>query len=168
MNIDTTPNNNNGKATTMNFSIGNITINGSMFDIHDNHNVHINGASQTPSKETTPTAERIKAAILQLMDMKDEGGKYLFSQKSHWFVVYKVLSEYYQFPENMKEFEKLMIDWGMLEARVPVDYESFRKETAKLRIATKKHADWHKIVAPDTKTKLCIDLSTALLELLKS
>ncbi|MBO5704185.1 MAG: hypothetical protein J6R91_06440 [Bacteroidaceae bacterium] len=169
MNKNTTTNKaDNGQAASMNFSIGNITINGAMFDIHDNTNVYINAPEPSPAQEAQPETEHIKACIMQLQELQDKNGKYMFTNKGHWYVVYKVLSEYYRFPEKMSDFSALMADWGMKEARVPIDYETLKKESQQLTIATKKHAEWHKVVPADKKTMHCIELATAFLNLLKS
>ena len=147
---------------------GSVTFNGPMFDIHDNHHVHIH--SGQPDKRSTLHAseEDIKNAVLTLLEATDEDGKKIFTEKSQWYAVYKVLSECHGYPTNIREFYNIMKNWGMHEISPACDYESIRKVPKNVAFPTPKVALWHNYKdKAETKFKKQIVVAMKLMEQLE-
>ena len=60
---------------------GAITVNGPMFDIHDNEHVHIHANGRENETPLTASDKDIKAAIEELLDATDEKGEFVFKNK---------------------------------------------------------------------------------------
>ena len=56
---------------------------------------------------------KVETALVALQTATDENGERIFTQKAHWYAVYRVLSELEGYPKQMKEFCKLMERLGM-------------------------------------------------------
>ena len=147
---------------------GSVTFNGPMFDIHDNHHVHIH--NEQPMKRTSLHAseENTKEAILALLEATDEDGKKIFTEKSQWYAVYKVLSECHDFPSKMTDFCDIMKNWGMDGVSPACDYENIRKIPNQIAIPTNKVALWHNYLdKAEVKFKKQITVAIRLMELLE-
>ena len=122
---------------------GSVTFNGPMFHIHDNEHVHIH--SEQPMKRTSLHAseEETKEAILALLEATDDDGKKIFTEKSQWYAVYKVLSECHGYPTSIREFCDIMKNWGMDEVSPACTYDNIRKIPVQASIPTNKVALWH-------------------------
>ncbi len=146
---------------------GSVTFNGPMYDIHDNVNVHIHSAQ--PPKETCLHAseEEVKQAILALLDATDEDGKRIFTEKSQWYAVYKVLSDIHGYPSKITDFCDVMKNWGMHEVSPACDYESIRKIPNNVSFPTQKVTLWHNYKdKAEVKFKKQIIVAMKLMELL--
>ncbi len=75
----------------------------------------------------TLSQEKVKAALLHLLEARGEDGEYLFAAQSHWYAPYRVLSETLGYPREKKLFVRQMADLGMDTARIPCVYESLKK-----------------------------------------
>ena len=130
------------EVQNLNILMKGITINGPMFDIHDNGVVkNYFSTSSTPSMHSSE--EGIKNALLSLVETTDEDGQRIFTEKSQWYAVYKVLSECHGYPTNIREFYNIMKNWGMHEISPACDYESIRKVPNNVAFPTSKVALWH-------------------------
>jgi hypothetical protein len=103
------------KVQGLNIVMNGITINGPMFDIHDNHHVVINAASPTPSKEEGHTQEDVakrdtpeQVASLDDVIKAAEGCQSYFWAQSSWAVVYCVCRDHLEMTDNMSEFERMV------------------------------------------------------------
>ena len=147
---------------------GSVTFNGPMFDIHDNQHVHIH--SEQPKKRTSLHAseEEIKDAILALLEATDEDGHRIFSEKGQWYGVYKVLSECYGYPNNIREFCDIMKNWGMDGVSPACAYNSVRKIPSDVPKSTTKVALWNNYKdKADEKFKKQISVANKLMEMLE-
>ena len=147
---------------------GSVTFNGPMFHIHDNEHVHIH--SEQPTKQTSLHAseEETKEAILALLEATDEEGHRIFTEKSQWYAVYKVLSECHYFPSKMTDFCDIMKNWGMDGVSPACTYENIRKIPNQIVIPTNKVTLWHNYKdKAEVKFKKQIIAAIRLMELLE-
>ena len=147
---------------------GSVTFNGPMFDIHDNEHVHIH--SEQPTKRTSLHAseEETKEAILALLEATDDDGKKIFTEKSQWYAVYKVLSECHGYPTNIREFCDIMKNWGMDEVSPACSYNSVRRIPSDISKSTTKVALWNNYKSKaDEKFKKQIIVANQLMEMLE-
>ena len=86
----------------------------------------------TGTSNVTKSEEEIKRAIAQLMEAKDEQGKYIMHDSDQWYAVYRVLSSFCGYPPKATEFSRTMKNLGMDEMRLPCVYDNFRKVTPNL------------------------------------
>ena len=101
------------------------TVNADKFiEIHDNDIVNIYTPSP-PAQPVTPSEQRMKEALQQLLAATDKDGKRVFTQQYQWYAVWKVLQEY-QYPNNFQAFADTMFELlGTTDP--PCKYESIRK-----------------------------------------
>ena len=158
---------NDKKEQVLNFNFGNLTINGSMFDIHDNTNVYFNNQ---PCAKPTRSAQSndIHSALKALMDMTNEQDEPLITKKGQWYAVYKVLSELCNYPKAMTDFVNCLKEWTDPSVRIPLDYDCMRKESQNLgRLTSKNIKEWKDYSDTATqKEKAYIDIAVALMSLL--
>lgn len=134
----------NNKSQGIRIVMNGITINGPMFDIHDNKNVYISNEVQKKEDASLHASEEeIKKAILTLLESTGEDGKRIFTEKGQWYAVYKVLSDLHGYPSKMTDFCDIMKNWGMYEASPACDYESMRKVPNNVTFPTSKVTLWH-------------------------
>ena len=146
---------------------GSVTFNGPMFDIHDNHHVHIH--SEQPQKSTSLHAseEEVKQSILSLLEATGEDGKKIFTEKSQWYGVYKVLSQCQDYPSKMTDFCDIMKNMGMDQVSPACDYASMRKVPNNVAFPTPKVTLWHNYQdKAEAKFKKQITVAVKLMELL--
>lgn len=111
---------NKEKVQGLNIVMNGITINGPMFDIHDNHNIVINAASPTPSKEEGHTQEGVakrdtleKALSFEdVLKAAEECQSYFWAQSS-WAVVYCVCRDHLKMMMSMSEFERRVANYPL-------------------------------------------------------
>lgn len=109
------------KVQGLNIVMNGITINGPMFDIHDNHNVIIHAASPTPSKEEEATRQddvTKRDATEQVASLDDvvkaaEACQAYFWAQSSWAVVYCVCRDHLEMEMSMSEFERRVADYPL-------------------------------------------------------
>ena len=108
------------KVQGLNIVMNGITINGPMFDIHDNHHVVINAASPTPSKEEGHTQEDVakrdtpeQVASLDDVIKAAEGCQSYFWAQSAWAVVYCVCRDHLKMEMSMSELERRVADYPL-------------------------------------------------------
>ena len=108
------------KVQGLNIVMNGITINGPMFDIHDNHNVVINAASPTPSKEEAARQDDVtkRDATEQVASLGDvikaaEACQAYFWAQSSWAVVYCVCRDHLGMEVSMSEFERRVADYPL-------------------------------------------------------
>jgi hypothetical protein len=108
------------KVQGLNIVMNGITINGPMFDIHDNHHVVINAASPTPSKEEGHTQEDVakrdtpeQVASLDDVIKAAEGCQSYFWAQSSWAVVYCVCRDHLKMEMSMSELERRVADYPL-------------------------------------------------------
>lgn len=108
---------------------GAITVNGPMFDIHDNEHVHIHANGRENETPLTASDKDIKAAIEELLDATDEKGEFVFKNKKQWWAVYRVLTEFCNYPIKKTAFESKMKELGVAKVDGDRDltYESLKK-----------------------------------------
>lgn len=159
--------NNKEKIHGLNIVMNGITINGPMFDIHDNNEVH-NHFNTSPAKPLHVSEEEIKEALLALLEATDNDGKCVFTEKGQWYAVYKVLSELHDYPSKMKDFCDIMKNWGMHEVSPACDYESMRKVPNNVTFPINKVTLWHNYMdKADAKFMKQIIVAIKLMELLE-
>lgn len=158
---------NKEKIQSVNIVMNGITINGPMFDIHDNGTVNNYFATSSEEKRMNASEEKIKQSILALLEATDKEGKKIFTEKGQWYAVYKVLSECQGYPSNMREFCDIMTNWGMGEVSPACDYESVRKVPNNVSFPTQKVTLWHHYKEnAEGKFKKQIKVSMKLMEML--
>lgn len=115
------PGNTQEKVQGLNIVMNGITINGPMFDIHDNQNVVIHAASPTPSKEEEATRQddvTKRDATEQVASLDDvvkaaEACQAYFWAQSSWAVVYCVCRDHLEMEMSMSEFERRVADYPL-------------------------------------------------------
>ena len=103
---------NQEKVQGLNIVMHGITINGPMFDIHDNHNIVINAASPTQGEEhssATP-ATRGEDSFEKAMKAAEACGS-LLTRKSSWAVVYCVCCKHLGVDMSVSAFFRRVADY---------------------------------------------------------
>ena len=122
------------KVQGLNIVMNGITINGPMFDIHDNHNVVINAASPTPSKEEAArqddvtkrdTTEQV-ASLGDVIKAAEACQAYFWAQSS-WAVVYCVCRDHLGMEVSMSEFERRVADYPLKKSTYECPAGTVRK-----------------------------------------
>ena len=151
----------------LNILMKGITINGPMF--HINGNGVVNNYFTTSSTQSMNTSEEeIKNALLALQEATDEEGQRIFTEKSQWYAVYKVLSECHGYPTNIREFCDIMKNWGMDKVSPACTYNSVRRIPSDIPKSTTKVALWNNYKdKADEKFKKQIIVASQLMELLE-
>ena len=89
-------------------------------------------ASQADSEPPAPEAEatepldddeRFAHAIVHVMEQRTPSGVYLFTSKSQWVSIYRILVDYHGFPEGYTEFLR-RIEAMHTDFRVPCTYDA--------------------------------------------
>jgi len=70
---------------------------------------------------------KIRGCILKLLSEKDKEGKPMMQQQSYWFVIYRILVDYYGWDKNLKSFCDAMKRWNVADGTPPCSYESLKK-----------------------------------------
>lgn len=128
------PGNTQEKVQGLNIVMNGITINGPMFDIHDNQNVVIHAASPTTSKEETTgqdDAEK-RDATEQIPSFEDvmkvaEACQSYFWAQSSWAVVYCVCSKHLGMDMSMSEFERRVAEYPLRKSTYGCPESTIRK-----------------------------------------
>ena len=151
----------------LNILMKGITINGPMF--HINGNGVVNNYFTTSSTQSMNTSEEeIKNALLALQEATDEEGQRIFTEKSQWYAVYKVLSECHGYPTNIREFCDIMKNWEMDKVSPACTYENIRKIPNQVAIPTNKVTLWHNYKdKAEVKFMKQITVAIRLMELLE-
>lgn len=158
---------NKEKIQGLNIVMNGITINGPMFDIHDNGTVNNYFSTSSGDKGMNVSEEKMKEAILALLESIDKEGKKIFTDKGQWYAIYKVLSDLHGYPNNMREFCDIMINWGMGDVSPACDYESIRKVPNNVAFPTNKVTLWHNYKdKAEAKFKKQVVVAMKLMELL--
>ena len=147
---------------------GSVTFNGPMFDIHDNAHVVIHQTrEEQEAAPLTISDANIRSALEELLGFADEDGHRLFAQNNQWYAVFRVLSEQYDYPANMKEFCRVMTDMGMGEVNPPCKYECIKKVPAEMTQLGCKTALWHSYRnKATTQARKQIEVALKLMDLL--
>jgi hypothetical protein len=135
---------NKEKIQSLNIVMNGITINGPMFDIHDNKEVH-NHFITSPAQTMNASEAKVKDTLLTLLDATDEEGNRIFTEKGQWYAVYKVLSECYGYPSKISEFCEIMTNWGMDKVTPACSYESVKKIPTNITATSNKVILWHNL-----------------------
>ena len=135
---------NKEKIQSLNIVMNGITINGPMFDIHDNKEVH-NHFITSPAQTMNASEAKVKDTLLTLLDATDEEGNRIFTEKGQWYAVYKVLSECYGYPSKISEFCEIMTNWGMDKVTPACSYESVKKIPTHITATSNKVILWHNL-----------------------
>lgn len=108
------------KVQGLNIVMNGITINGPMFDIHDNQNVVIHAASPATSKEETTRQDEVtkRDATEQVVSLDNvikaaEACQAYFWAQSSWAVVYCVCRDHLEMEMSMSEFERRVADYPL-------------------------------------------------------
>ena len=109
------------KVQGLNIVMNGITINGPMFDIHDNQNVVIHAASPATSKEEEATRQddvTKRDATEQVVSLDNvikaaEACQAYFWAQSSWAVVYCVCRDHLEMEMSMSEFERRVADYPL-------------------------------------------------------
>lgn len=114
------PGNTQEKVQGLNIVMNGITINGPMFDIHDNQNVVIHAASPATSKEETTRQDEVtkRDATEQVVSLDNvikvaEACQAYFWAQSSWAVVYCVCRDHLEMEMSMSEFERRVADYPL-------------------------------------------------------
>lgn len=75
----------------------------------------------------TKSEEKVRRAVVQLMDERDEKGNYLLTEKQQFYAVKAVLTTLCGFPVKPADFGEVMHNLELDNLRVRYDYESVRK-----------------------------------------
>ena len=153
-------------AASVTFS-GSVTFHGPMFDIHDNQHVetHVHYAQGGTAHLVTPSEQRVKQALEQLLAATDANGKRIFTQQYQWFAVWKVLQEY-QYPKNFQTFADTM-QTLLGTTDPPCKAESIRKIGNDVPHAAESLAVWRTLQGKaDGQLKSLIEVALRLQELL--
>ena len=134
---------NKEKIQSLNIVMNGITINGPMFDIHDNGTVNNYFTASSEEKRMSASEEKIRQTILALLEATDKEGKKIFIEKAQWYAVYKVLSDGHGFPSKISEFCDIMLNWGMDKVNPACVYDSVRKVPNQISFPTPKVVLWH-------------------------
>ena len=128
------PGNTQEKVQGLNIVMNGITINGPMFDIHDNQNVVIHAASPTPSKEEAARQDDVtkRDATEQVTSLDDvikaaEACQAYFWTQSSWAVVYCVCCDHLEMEMSMSEFERRVADYPLSPKTKPCPEGTIRK-----------------------------------------
>lgn len=157
------------KIQGLNIVMNGITINGPMFDIHDNGVVenHYQINSSTDNAPMTISDEKVKDILKKLLETTNADGDRLFQHKNQWYAVYRVLSEQCDYPNNMKDFCRVMVDMGMDSVTPSCNYESVKKVPAELTQLACKVSLWRSLLnKSNTQTKKQIEVALKLMDLL--
>lgn len=159
---------NKDKIQGLNIVMNGITINGPMFDIHDNGTVNNYFTTSSEDKLMNASEEKMKKTLLALLDATDEGGKRIFTEKGQWYAVYKVLSECHGYPTKISEFCDIMTNWGMDKVTPACSYESVKKIPIHITPTSNKVILWHNLMdKAEPKFKKQILVAMKLMELLE-
>ena len=141
------------------------TVNADKFiEIHDNDIVNIYTPSP-PAQPVTPSEQRMKEALQQLLAATDKDGKRVFTQQYQWYAVWKVLQEY-QYPKNFQTFaETMQMLLGTTDP--PCKYDSIRKIGNNVPGAATNLASWKALRGrADGQLKHLVEAALTLQELL--
>jgi hypothetical protein len=151
----------------LNILMKGITINGPMFDIHDNGVVK-NYFATTSDSSMNASEDGIKSALLALLEATDEEDRQIFTEKGQWYAVYKVLSECHGYPTKVSEFCDIMTNWGMDKVTPACSYESVKKIPTHITATSNKVILWHNLKdKADPKFMKQIMVAMKLMELLE-
>lgn len=84
--------------------------------------------------------EQVRRAMLRLMDARDSEGNYLFTYKSQWIAVYRVLRDMEVIGKEYIEFVRYTRRLGMDSSRMPCSYTAIRNISG---MFAKPLDDWH-------------------------
>ena len=155
------------KIQSLNIVMNGITINGPMFDIHDNKEVH-NHFITSPAQTMNASEAKVKDALLALLDATDKESNRIFTEKGQWYAVYKVLSECHGYPTKVSEFCDIMTNWGMDKVTPACSYESVKKIPTHITATSNKVILWHNLKdKADPKFMKQIMVAIKLMELLE-
>lgn len=91
-------------------------------------NFHISGGEAQGGSKTD---EQVRQAITELYEATVEDGdgtvRPLFSDKSQWYAVYRVLTEHCGYPSKMTDFVRLVEERGYSQQSPPCNYDSLKK-----------------------------------------
>lgn len=119
-------------------------------------------ACGTPS--TAINEEEVLMLLDDLLEMKNGNGSYLMTDKKQWYAVFRVLSEFCNYPAKMSDFCRTMKRMNMHEARVPCVYSSLKDASRGLLQLTCKTTLWQQFRdISDAYQKQC-DVASFLLE----
>ena len=159
---------NKDKKQGLSIVMNGITINGPMFDIHDNGTVNNYFTTSSEDKLMNASEEKMKKTLLALLDATDEEGKRIFTEKGQWYAVYKVLSECHGYPTKISEFCDIMTNWGMDKVTPACSYESVKKIPIHVTPTSNKVILWHNLMdKAEPKFKKQILVAMKLMELLE-
>ena len=136
---------NKEKIQSLNIVMNGITINGPMFDIHDNGTVNNYFTTSSEDKRMNASEAKVKDALLILLDATDKEGNRIFTEKGQWYAVYKVLSECHGYPTKISEFCDVMTNWGMDKVTPACSYESVKKIPTHITATSNKVILWHNL-----------------------
>lgn len=92
------------------------------------HAQAIYNEASAPKPTATKTEERIKRALIRLMDEKDEKGHYLVYEQGQFYGLKAVLTSHIcGLPSKPADFEKVMGNMELDKLRIPYVYDSVRK-----------------------------------------
>ena len=156
------------KIQGLNIVMNGITINGPMFDIHDNGVVNNYFTTSSEPKRMNASEDKMKETLLALLETTDEEDHRIFTEKGQWYAVYKVLSECHGYPTKISEFCDIMKNWGMDKVTPACTYESVKKVPNQVNIPTPKVTLWHNYKdKADEKFKKQVVVAMKLMEMLE-
>lgn len=82
--------------------------------------------------------ERFARAILHVMEVRTPSGAYLFTSKSQWVSIYRILVDYHGFPEGYTEFLR-RIEAMHTDFRVPCTYDALADISG---VFTRRFSQW--------------------------
>ena len=125
-------------------------------------------ASSSNSNPLHASDEKIKETLLALLEATDDDGNRIFTEKSQWYAVYKVLSECHGYPTKISEFCDIMKNWGMDGVTPACTYDSVKKVPSQVKIPTPKVTLWqHYKDKADDKFKKQVIVAMKLIKMLE-
>ena len=121
----------------------------------------------TQEKKEDGMDERICLAIEALYNCKDEEGKNIFTDKSQWYAVYRVLKEYMNYPEKMSDFVNVINARRWAEREPQCTYAALKAVNGRLTSLNVKCSLWDKFKNISDAYRKQILIAEKLLELLK-
>ena len=115
---------NKEKVQGLNIVMNGITINGPMFDIHDNHKVIVMNSPAQGEPSAKPAA-REEIPFESVLKAAEACQSYFWAQSS-WAVVYCVCRDHLKMDISMNEFERRITDYPLKPSTYPCPASTIR------------------------------------------
>lgn len=163
-----TEDNTNEPPLCMNSVVKDIVGSVPMICVFNNGTINNNIVKSSENGQMNAAEEKVKQAILNLLEATDENENKIFTEKGQWYAIYKVLSKYHGYPRKISEFCDIMVNWGMDKVTPACSYESVKKVPTNVPEVTNDIMIWHNLqTKAKPKFKKQISVAMKLTELLE-